>query len=177
MMFPRKNAWSAGVDGWGQKAQEISLRNTWPGRDWEDMKKGGQGSQRKTRRVLHCEETSVLRKEEIDHSTDWFQEVTLNESWIVFIGFSKKACRVSQVAQMVKYLPAKAGDQETQVWSLGWEDPLEKEMATHSSILTWRIPWTEEPNGLQSMGSQRVRHSWTTKTFIFIASMHWQEQV
>ena len=48
--------------------------------------------------------------------------------------------------------------QETQVQSLGWEDPLEKEMATHSSILAWRIPWIEEPGGLQSMGSQRVRH-------------------
>ena len=49
--------------------------------------------------------------------------------------------------------------QETQVRSLGREDPLEKEMATHSSILAWRIPWTEEPGGLQSMGSQRVRHN------------------
>ena len=48
--------------------------------------------------------------------------------------------------------------QETQVQSLGREDPLEKGMATHSSILDWRIPWTEEPGGLQSMGSQRVRH-------------------
>ena len=48
--------------------------------------------------------------------------------------------------------------QETWVRSLGWEDPLEKEMATHSSILAWRIPWTEEPGGLQSMGSQRVRN-------------------
>ena len=48
--------------------------------------------------------------------------------------------------------------QETQVQSLGWEDPLEKEMATHSSILAWRIPWSEEPGGLQSMGSQRVRY-------------------
>ena len=48
--------------------------------------------------------------------------------------------------------------QETQVQSLGWEDPLENGMATHSSILTWRIPWTEEPGGLQSMGLQRVRH-------------------
>ena len=47
---------------------------------------------------------------------------------------------------------------ETQVRSLGWEDLLEEEMATHSSILAWRIPWTEEPGGLQSMGSQRVRH-------------------
>ena len=57
---------------------------------------------------------------------------------------------------MVKKIPAM---QETQVRSLGWEDPLEKEMATHSSILAWRIPLTEEPGGLQSMSSQRVRHS------------------
>ena len=48
--------------------------------------------------------------------------------------------------------------QETWVRSLGWEDPLEKEMAIHSSILDWRIPWMEEPGGLQSMGSQRVGH-------------------
>ena len=51
-----------------------------------------------------------------------------------------------------------AAMQETWVQSLGWEDPLKKEMATHSSILAWRIPWTEEPGGLQSTGSQRVRH-------------------
>ena len=50
--------------------------------------------------------------------------------------------------------------QETKVRSLGWEDPLEKRMATHSCILAWRIPWTEEPGGLQSMGLQRVRHDW-----------------
>ena len=48
--------------------------------------------------------------------------------------------------------------QETQVQSLGWEDPLEKGMVTHSNILAWKISWTEEPDGLQSMGSQRVRH-------------------
>ena len=53
--------------------------------------------------------------------------------------------------------------QETQVPSLGREDPLEKEMATHSSILAWEIPWTEEPGGLQSMGSQRIRHNLVTK--------------
>ena len=55
---------------------------------------------------------------------------------------------------MVKNLPAM---QETQVWvsSLGWEDPLEEEMATHSTVLTWKIPWMEEPGGLQSMGSQK----------------------
>jgi len=61
----------------------------------------------------------------------------------------------SLVAQTVKNLPAM---QETQVQSLGQEDPLEKGMATHSSILAWKIPWTEEPEGLLSMGLQRVRH-------------------
>ena len=61
----------------------------------------------------------------------------------------------SLVAQMVKCLPMM---QETRVQSLGWEDPLEKEMATHTSILAWKIPWTEDPGRLQSMGSQRVRH-------------------
>ena len=57
---------------------------------------------------------------------------------------------------MVKNLPVMW---ETQVQSLGQEDPLEKEMATHSSVLAWRIPWKEEPGGLQSMGSQRAGHS------------------
>ena len=66
----------------------------------------------------------------------------------------------SFVAQIVKNLPAK---QETRVRSLGREDPLEKGMATHSSILAREIPWTEEPGGLQPMGLQRVRHEWTTK--------------
>ena len=62
--------------------------------------------------------------------------------------------RTSPVAQMIKNLPEMW---ETWVQSLGQEDPLEKEMAIHSSMLDWRIPWTEEPGGLQSMGSQRVR--------------------
>ena len=53
--------------------------------------------------------------------------------------------------------------QETRVQSLGWEDPLEKAIATHSSILAWEIAWTEEPGGLQSMGSQRVGHDLVTK--------------
>ena len=65
----------------------------------------------------------------------------------------------SLVAQRVKHLPAV---QETWVRSLGWEDPLEKKMATHSSILAWRIPWTEEPGGLESTGSQRVGDDWAT---------------
>ena len=65
------------------------------------------------------------------------------------------------MAQMVNNLPA---GQETWVQSPGWEDPLEEGMATHSSILAWRIPWTEEPGRLQPMGSQRVRHDWATNT-------------
>ena len=59
------------------------------------------------------------------------------------------------MAQVVKRLPTMW---ETQVQSLGWEDPLEKEMATHSITLAWKIPWTEDTGRLQSMGSQRVRH-------------------
>ena len=66
----------------------------------------------------------------------------------------------SLVAQMVKNLPAM---QETWVQSLGWKDPLEKGIATHSSILVWRISWTVEPGKLQSMGLQRVRHDSVTK--------------
>ena len=68
----------------------------------------------------------------------------------------------SLVAQMVKNLSAVW---ETRVWSLGREDPLEKGMATHSSILTWRVPWTEKTGGLQSLDLQRVRNNWETDTF------------
>ena len=63
--------------------------------------------------------------------------------------------KTSLMAQMVMNLPAV---HENCIQSLGWKDPLEKGVATHSSILAWRVPWTEEPGGLQSMGSQRVRH-------------------
>ena len=73
----------------------------------------------------------------------------------------------SLVAQRLKRLP---GMQETWVWFLGREDPLEKEMATHSSTLAWRIPWREEPGRLQSMGSQRVGHDWATS--LHFTSLH-----
>ena len=69
--------------------------------------------------------------------------------------FGNSSIWASLVAQRLKHLPTM---RETWVRFLGWEDPLEKEMATHASILAWRIPWTEEPGGLQSMGLQRVRH-------------------
>ena len=68
------------------------------------------------------------------------------------------------MAQMVRNLPTM---NETQIPSLGWEDPLEKGMATHSSNLAWKIPWREEPGGLQFMGSQRVRHDCVTNTLQF----------
>ena len=73
------------------------------------------------------------------------------------------------MAQMVKNLPVVW---ETQVQSLGREDPLEKEMAIHSSILAWTIPWTEEPGGLQSMGLQRVRYDSVTKPSLFCPLEH-----
>ena len=69
------------------------------------------------------------------------------------------------MAQTVKNLPAV---QKTWVQSLAREESLEKGMATHSSILAWRIPWTEEPGRLQSIGSQRVGHDWVTNTFTFM---------
>ena len=73
------------------------------------------------------------------------------------LGCFRQPCDVtSLVAQTVKCLPTM---RETWVPSLGWEDPLEKEMAMHSSILAWKIPWTEEPGGLLSMGSERVGHN------------------
>ena len=74
-------------------------------------------------------------------------------------GFIPTCQWTSLVAQMVRRLPIMW---ETQVQSLGQEDLLEKEMATHSSVLAWKIPWAEEPGRLQSMGSQRVRHNWET---------------
>ena len=73
---------------------------------------------------------------------------------------SKLNEQIYPVAQMVRCLPTM---QETWVRSLGWDDLLEKEMTTPSSILAWEIPWTEEPGGLPSTGSQRVGHDWATK--------------
>ena len=75
----------------------------------------------------------------------------------------------SLLAQTVKNLPSV---QEIWVWFLGWKGPLEKPMATHFSIVAWRIPWTEEPDGVQSMGLQRVGHDWSD-----LAHMHTCELV
>ena len=72
---------------------------------------------------------------------------------------------------MVKNLPAMQEMHETLVQSLGWEDPMEKGMATHSSILAWKIPWTEEPGRLQFMGSQRDGHGCVTNTFTSLSTL------
>ena len=88
-----------------------------------------------------------------------FSLAQLSSVWLVASLLQQGA---SLVVQMVKNLPAM---QESWVQSLGWEDPLEKGMATHSSILAWRISWTAGPGGLQSMGLQTVGHDWMTNTF------------
>ena len=75
---------------------------------------------------------------------------------LIFLSLEPLKEKASLMSQMVKNLPAA---QETPVQSLGWKNPLEKEMTTHSSTLAWKIPWTEEPGGLQSTGSQRVGHN------------------
>ena len=81
-------------------------------------------------------------------------------------------CSYFLIAQMVKRLPTM---QETWVQSLGWEDTLEKEMATHSSILAWKIPWMEEPGWLLSMGSQRVGHDWLSNFTTYLLRFLRQE--
>ena len=102
-------------------------------------------------------------------SDNWTEQNWLFSSWshsylinaFIRIIYSLGEERASLVSQTVKNLPAMW---ETWVRSLGWKDSLEKEMATHSSILAWRIPWTKKHGGLQSMGSQRVGHDWATNT-------------
>ena len=86
--------------------------------------------------------------------------------WGFFFFFSCFILCCFPSGSVVKNPPSMQETQETWVWSLGGEDPLEKEMATHSRILACRIPWTEEPGGLQSMGSQSVGHNWATKHMV-----------
>ena len=92
-------------------------------------------------------------------SRTWLSDWTELKVYKWWFDIHTHGVRASLVAQTVKNLPAM---RETQVWSLGLEDPLEKVMATHSSILPWKIQWTEDPGGLQSMGLQRAGHDWVT---------------
>jgi len=92
----------------------------------------------------------------------WISKTTLRKNkagGIMPLHFKCYYKKSPLVAQTVKRLPTM---QETWVWSLGWEDPLEKEMANCSRTLAWKTPWTEEPGRLQSMRSQRVGHDWAT---------------
>ena len=101
--------------------------------------------------LVHCVNSSILDIN-LKVRKNWKQKSDMVQ-WVNCSDYTEE--RASLVAQMVKCLPAVQG---TRVRSLGGEDTLEKEMATHSSTLAWKIPWTEEPGRLQSMGSQRVGH-------------------
>ena len=109
--------------------------NRWMDRDVIHIYNGILLSQKKERKIW-------VTSSEVDECRNCYTE------WETFL-----------VAQMVKHLPTML---ETRVQSPGWDDLLEQEMATHSSILAWKIPWTEEPGGLQSKGSQKVGHDWAT---------------
>ena len=98
--------------------------------------------------------THVVRQKPIQYYKAIILQLKINLKNCIDLG-------ASLVAHMVENLPVV---QETRVWSLGQEDSLEKGMATHSSILVWRIPWTEEPDVLQSVRLQRVGHDWATNT-------------
>ena len=119
--------------------------------------------------------TSWERETRRTHLSDWSFVNSFTYSFIHYLlsthyipGIMENMA--SLVAQMLKHLPAMW---ETQVWSLGQEDPLEKEMATHFSTLAWKLPWTEELGMLQSMESQRVGHDWATSlsfTLVFLGA-------
>ena len=84
-------------------------------------------------------------------------------SFCFVVNFYAEVASKTRRNGLVRNLPAQAGDAREKVWSLGWEDLLEKGMATHCSILAWRTPWTEEPGELQFLGSQRVGQDWATE--------------
>ena len=135
------------------------------GRDW------GQEEKRAT-------EDEMVERHHWLNAREFVQALGVGDGHESLAGFSPWVCKESDMTewlswtelkrfiiinplggQLVKNLTAM---QKTLVQFLGWQDPLQKRMATHSSILAWRIPWTEEPIRLQSMGSQRVRHHWAT---------------
>ena len=152
------------------------LRMTCPLVPWGNHPSGSSVHGILPARILEWVAISYLRR--CSWSRDWTQVSCVSLHWqsdslpLSHLGSHKPYA--SLVAQRLKRLPAM---RETWVQSLGWEDPLEKEMATHSSILAWIIPWTEEPGGLQSMGSQRVRHNWATSLSLprSVLGVHWRD--
>ena len=107
--------------------------------------------------LMLCRNFSQCRSFQTAFSVLWHNSIRLFD-----LNWSTHIIGASLVAQRIKHLPAM---QETWVQSLGWETPLEKEMATHSCIPAQRIPWMEEPGGLQYMGSQRVGYDWALSLF------------
>ena len=138
----------------------LALQETWvQSLGWEDPLEAGMAtySSIPAWRIPWTEEPGGLQSMESQSDmTEWLSTVHSTSHLKHFFWMLNGA---SLVAQIVKRLPAVW---ETRVRFLGWEDTLEKEMATHSSTLAWKIPWTEEPGRLQFMGSQRVRHDWVT---------------
>ena len=109
----------------------------------------------------------LFTKPSLSPNCDYGMKLYLLRSWYLCFqspGIYYYYFGASLVAQTVINLPAM---RETWVWSLGWEDLLDKGMETHSRILAWKIQWTEEPCELHTLGSQRVIHNWATNTFFF----------
>ena len=106
----------------------------------------------------------------VGYSLWWRKETAMRLTLSLFLDELRVLLRTSLVAQTVKRLPAV---RETRVRSLGWEDPLEKEMAIHSRTIAWKIPWIEEPGRLQPMGSQRVGLNWATS--LHLKGITWEQ--
>ena len=106
-----------------------------------------------------------LRNCPMKSSSDCLKLIVYKHTSFCFLFFSLHFTLLCFWASLVAYMVKKS---ICQVQTLSWEDPLKKGMATHSSILAWRIPWTEESGELQSMGSQRVSHIWETNTLIML---------
>ena len=160
MGFPRQEFWSGLPFPPAGDRTHVSCIGTWILHRWASKKPLSQlaGSQ-----ILSSRYSELL----FQSSDSDNQMPVFNVTWTLLLGFclTQYYCYqecVSQVAQWWNNMPAMQETQETRVWSLGWEDPLEKEIASHSSILAWEIPWTEEPGGLQFMGSQRDTTEWLT---------------
>ena len=142
------------------------MKGSWAWQTWVQLK--GVGIDTSSRRCwklrvrLELENWSGLKWNTGQPGGEGFADIKGQSQETESCKWSRKE-QASLVAQTVKNLPAV---QETLVQSLGWEDPLEEGMATHSSILAWRIPWIEDPGRLQSIGLQRVRHT-TERLLLF----------
>ena len=151
-------------EGNGYSLQYSCLENSMDGRAWRATVHGVTKSQTWLTYYIFGEETVI--KNQANNFWPWDRlSITKHQempSSSLFLSHSLPRFGNSLMAQTVKNLPVM---QETQVCSLCGEDPLEKGMATHSSMRAWSNLWTEEPGGLQSMGSQRVGHNWATNTF------------